>query len=526
MSSIKRTGTAVEILIVVAIIILANLISLSLFGRIDLSEGNIYSISESTKTVLRDLDDIVNIKVYFSDKLPPYLTTLTREVGDMIDEYRAYAGADLVVDFEDPAADPETEQRVRSLGIPPVQLNIIEKDKAEVMNAYLGIAILFEDRKEVIPVVQGASYLEYELTSAILKVTTRDPKTVGMLTGDRSLTGDPYEAVRRAMQKQYGVMTVSVSGGEMIPPEVNTLVVARPLGLGEWETFALDQFLMRGGRLLFLVDGTTIPDDGPLVAVPAQTGVDSLLAHYGLSVNADLVFDRKCGNATFSTGFFRYTVPYMLWPMVTREGFNDDSPVTNQLERVVFPWVSSIDFTKNPETFGEVEVLARSSEHSWTEKERLDLNPQREFRPTTPMGPRNLALLLGGRFTSFFAGLPAPGAGDTSAAWVGDRLDESLETRIVVIGSSRFIESDYLSQYPENGTFFLNAVDWLTLGESLIGIRSRVVTARPLDEVGEGAKSSIRFASTFAIPIVLIVWGLLRRYMRSARRGGFPSIGR
>jgi ABC-type uncharacterized transport system involved in gliding motility auxiliary subunit len=282
---------------------------------------------------------------------------------------------------------------------------------------------------------------------------------------------------------------------------------------------------MRGGRLLFLVDGTTIPDEGPLVAVPARTGVDSLLAHYGLRVNPDLVFDRQCGNATFSTGFFRYTVPYMLWPMVTRTGFSDDSPVTNQLERVVLPWVSSIDFANDPDTFGEVEVLARSSEQSWTENERLDLNPQRDFRPTTPLGPRNLAVLVGGSFSSYLSGLPAPSAGDTSAPWIGERLDTSPETRIMVIGSSRFVQSDYLSQYPENGTFFLNAVDWLTLGESLIGIRSRVVTARPLDEISEGAKSSVRFASTFAIPILLIAWGLVRRYVRSARKGSISPAG-
>jgi ABC-type uncharacterized transport system involved in gliding motility auxiliary subunit len=130
-----------------------------------------------------------------------------------------------------------------------------------------------------------------------------------------------------------------------------------------------------------------------------------------------------------------------------------------------------------------------------------------------------MAVLLGGSFQSYFSGMPAPEPGDTVEPWVGTKLDASPETRIIVIGSSRFIQSDYLSQYPENGTFFLNAVDWLTLGESLIGIRSRVVTARPLKEIGEGAKSSVRFASTFGIPIILIVWGLVRRYMRTSRRG-------
>jgi ABC-2 type transport system permease protein len=518
----RRLGTATEILLVVGIIVLANLVSQSVFGRLDLSEGHVYSISTSTKEALRGLDDIVNIKVYFSEKLPPYLTTLTREVRDMLDEYRAYAGRNLVVDFEDPASDPETEQRVRSLGIPPVQLNVIEKDKAEVMNAYLGIAVLFEDRKEVIPVVQGTSNLEYELTSSIIKVASRVPKTVGFLVADQSLKGDPYETVRRSLEKQYDVVRVSISEGWTVPPEVNTLVVVRPIGLGEWDAFAIDQFIMRGGHVLFLIDGTTIPEEGPLVAVPAQTGVDSLLAHYGMKVNPDIVVDRQCGSATFSTGFFRYTVPYVLWPMVGKTGFNEESPITNRLERAVFPWVSSIDLTKDADSFGDVEILVRSSQQSWTETQRMDLNPQRNFNPTTPIGQRNLAVLLGGTFESYFAGRTPPVAGEGQAPSEGTKLDSSPETQIMVISSSRFIESDYLSQYPENGVLFLNAVDWLTLGESLIGIRSRVVTARPLDEISERSKSTIRFAATLGIPILLIAWGLLRRYMRSPRRGALP----
>ena len=173
----------VEVIIVVAILAIVNLISLNFFARADLTENKRYSISQSTKDVLRELDDVINIKVYFSKKLPPYLTTLTRQVRDVLDEYRAYAGRNLVIYFEDPTDDPELQRRVHSLGIPPVQLNIIEKDKAEVMNAYLGIAVLFEDRSEVIPVVQNANNLEYDLTSAIVKVASDERRTVGFLTG-------------------------------------------------------------------------------------------------------------------------------------------------------------------------------------------------------------------------------------------------------------------------------------------------------------------------------------------------------
>lgn len=515
----KRYGSSVlvEVLIVIAIIVLVNLLSMRFFARADLTEGNLFSISESTKEVLRDLDDVVNIKIYFSKDLPPYLTTLTREIRDMLGEYMAYAGGNLIVDFEDPAKDPETEQRVQSLGIPPVQLNIIEQDKAEVMNAYLGIAILFEDRKEVIPVVQGAGNLEYDLTSAILKVASGEQKTVGFLAGH----GEPgldeaFEAVRRSLEKQYIVKPVETAEGGMVPVDVNTLVIAGSRQLGAWDLFAVDQFLMRGGRLMFMVDRFDIPE-GSLQAIQAETGLDSLLASYGITVRPDMVVDRSAGTATFSAGFFRYTLPYPLWPMVVKSGFSAESPVTNQLERAVLPWTSTIEVDSSATRDFEAMTLARSSAQSWAEEHRFNLNPQRSFAPTGEVGPRTLAVLLSGTFPSYFAGKGVPQI-EGAEVWQGDRLDRSPETQILVVGNSKFAQSDFLGQYPENHTFFMNAIDWLTLGDSLIGIRSRVVTSRPLKQIGEKSKATVRFATTFGIPIVLIVWGLIRRYMRSSRR--------
>jgi gliding-associated putative ABC transporter substrate-binding component GldG len=516
----KRLGSNIvaEVVVVVAIIALINLISLRFFSRADLTEGNLYSISESTKQVVRDLDDIVNVKVYFSKKLPPYLATLTRGVRDVLDEYRAYAGKNLIVDFEDPADDPELEQRVRALGIPQVQLNIIEKDKAEVMNGYLGIAVMHADRNEVIPVVQSSANLEYELTSAILKVSGEE-KTVAFIADPEDAVINPaYELVTRSLEKQYAVRPVTTVDPTGIPMSINTLVVAGPRNLGAWDAFVIDQFIMHGGRVVFLVDGIEVPEQS-LFAAKTQTGLDSLLAHYGVRVKQDMVIDRSAGSATFSTGFMRYTLPYPLWPRITRNGFNQDSPITSQLETAVFPWTSSIDTLAGRPGGIEATVLASSSVQSWTEEGRFDLNPQRDFTPATQVAPRNLVVLLSGRFTSFYSGRPVPDPGQEGLVWEGEKLDQSPETQILVVGNSRFIGSDFMAQYPENRTLFLNAVDWLTLGDSLIGIRSRVVTARPLKEIGEGAKGAIRFASTFGIPIVLIVWGLLRRYLRSVRGG-------
>jgi ABC-2 type transport system permease protein len=491
---------------------------LRLFARADLSEGNLFSVSESTREVLSDLDDVINIKVYFSKKLPPYLATLTRGIRDMLDEYRAYAGKNLIISLEDPADDPETEQRVRSLGIPQVQLNIIEKDKAEVMNGYLGIAVLFADRKEIIPVVQSTVNLEYDLTSAIVKVTSKEQRTVGFLSQEGGPDiDDEYANIARSLEKQYVVKPVTTDGGQLIPGDVKTLVVAAPRALSAWDRFAADQFLMRGGSVLFLVEMIEIVE-GTLTGVKVHTGIDSLLAHYGVVVRQDLVVDRTCASATFSTGFLTYTLPYPLWPMVVGRGFDADSPITNQLERAVLPWASSIEIEEAASESLEVSVLVRSSPQSWSEERQFRLDPQQSFTPMTETGSRDLAVLMTGRFGSYFMSKPVPIPEGSEEAPDVPVLDRSQAAHIVVVGNSRFIQTDFLGQFPENSTFFLNAVDWLTLGDSLIGIRSRRVTSRPLKELGEQAKSTIRFASTFGIPIVLITWGLLRRYLRSGRR--------
>ncbi len=512
-----RGNVLVEVIIVVAILAIVNLISLNYFARADLTQNRLYSISQSTKEVLRDLDDVINIKVYFSKKLPPYLTTLTRQVRDILDEYRAYAGHNLVIDFEDPTDDPELQRRVHSLGIPPVQLNIVEKDKAEVMNAYLGIAVLFEDRSEVIPVVQNANNLEYDLTSAIVKVASGERRIVGFLTGhDEPDIDKEYEVIRRSLEKQYEVKRVNTSKGKLVPDDVNTLIVASPRELSDWDLFAIDQFIMRGGRALFMVNRVEIPE-GSLYAVHAKGVLDSLLSAYGVIIKPDLVIDRSAASATFTAGFFTYTLPYPLWPSIRKEGFSQESPITNQLERVVMPWASSIQLIDREEGKPESIVLVKSSPQSWSDERGLDLNPQRDFTPKSEVASRSLAVLLKGKFKSYFADrdVPEPEGG---VAWEGTKIDSSPETEMIVIGNSRFVEDGFLRQFPENRTFFLNSVDWLTLGDRLIGIRSRAITSRPLKEIGESSKVAIRFGSTFGVPIAFIVWGLVRLQVRSRRR--------
>jgi gliding-associated putative ABC transporter substrate-binding component GldG len=512
--------------IVLAVLIVVNLLSVNRFARIDLTENKEYTLSESTKRMLRGLDDVVNIKVYFSKNLPTYLVTLNQAVRDLLDEYQAYGKENLLVEREDPADDPEVEQRCRVLGIPQVQLQIFEKDKAEVTNAYLGIAVLYEDRSEVIPVVQGVENLEYDLTAAILKAFRKEEKVVGFLVGE----GGPnlekgLASAKGALESQYRTVVVDLARGGPISADVHTLVVASPKNLSDAALYAIDQFVMRGGKLLAFLDPIEIPE-GSIQALPKRSGLEGLLENYGIDVGANLVLDaRSNANASFSQGFLMFSMPYPFWVRVLPENADPDHPMVNKLSGIVLPWTSTVSAAMDVPEAVLIDTLLRSSEFAWTKTGGYDLNPQQRFQdaPREPTEKLPLALVASGVFPSFFEGKPVPMIDETdgAAAVDSETIPRSAETQVVVVGSANGFLDDMIGQFPANRILFQNAVDWLTLGDDLIAIRSRAAADRPLREFSEKGKALARFLAVFGVPILVVLFGLVR-FVRLRNRRAAP----
>ncbi len=534
-------GSTAVVALVLAVLAVVNFLSYRRFARVDLTEAKEYTVSRSTKETLRELDDVVNLTLYFSKKLPPYMGTLRDRVMDMLSEYRAYARGNVELNLVDPADDPETERKVRMMGIPQVQLDIIEKDKRQVINAYLGLAILYEDNKEVIPVVRGIRTLEYELTSAILKVTAGEPRTIGYLTRyDEDQISALFEQIRTDLLRQYQIQRLELGKGEGVPEEISTLILLGPKELTDRQKFEIDQFVMRGGRLIALLDAVEL-SDVELKATTMSSNMNDMLERYGIRVNADMVLDEKYNSmAGFARGFMHFAIPYVFWPKVVRSGFDQANPVVNRLEAVTFPWTSSIESALSApdtgETRGEFSALATSSELSWTTRNFSNLDPSQRFQPQpSALKEHNLAAMVNGSFDSFFKSreIPAPEEEEATEAEAGESpsepeevIEQSPPTTILVVGNANFINDRFVSQFPENKTFFLNAVDHLTMGDHLIGIRSRPVTERPLKEISERGKAVSRFLGTYAVPILVAVFGLVRLHLRRQRKKAFELMAR
>jgi hypothetical protein len=162
------------------------------------------------------------------------------------------------------------------------------------------------------------------------------------------------------------------------------------------------------------------------------------------------------------------------------------------------------------------EVLATSSARSFGASAPYDLSPQAHLAlPAAGVEPQNLVVALTGKFRSHWAGKPAPG---DSLGTGKPGLALSPETQILVVGDAHFLESRFLQQFPSNGIFFSNAVDWMTLGSDLIAIRSRGQETRPLKEIGDNNKSMVKLAAILPVPILLIVFGLARGQIAKAQR--------
>jgi gliding-associated putative ABC transporter substrate-binding component GldG len=540
------TNAFIMILIVFAILAMVNILIARAFFRIDLTDGKMYTISKSTKTVLGRLDDIIKVTAYFSKNLPPHLVNLSQQVKDILDEYQVYGHGKVHTAFTDPKEDAKVEEKMPGIGIPEVRAQTVEKDKAQVVNVYLGIAVEYEDKKEVIPLVQNINTLEYDLTSAIIKVSSKKAKTIGFLTGhdeyDIYEDGD-YSAVRDELQQaKYSVSKVDTTNGKKISDDVDTLIVAGPKKqVGERDKYEIDQFIMRGGRAVFLVDAIQMPR-GMLYGAPLSTGLNDMLEHYGAKLGNNLVLDQSMSNVSFGSNIggmsVSYSLPYPYWPRIIKKNFSQIHPITNQLESLVLPWTSSVEVVAAKGGEIKSEELVKSTEHAWTVQGQYDLNPQQRFYQTpSEKKSYTLAVELSGKFKSFYAGKPIPKVESTgeeksspSENESGRKtLEESKETQIIVVGNSNFIANNILgglggSQANSNMIFFQNLVDWLTLGEELINIRSRGVTDRPLKEdLSETTKSFIKFSCTLGIPIIIVIFAFVRFYMRRRTKKLFES---
>lgn len=503
-------------ILIVGIVLMFNYIASQHFFRVDLTQQQLFAVADSSKEIMRNLDDVVSVKVYFSEKLPPQLFQVRQYLDDMLEELDSYSGGNLRVEFLNPA-DPKVAQEALGFGIPRVRMNIVEKDKLEVKKGFLGAAVIYGDKLEILPIIQNHSNIEYDLVAAIKKVTASEPVRLAFLTGHGEPTleehigidplVDSFGILKQALDRNYDTQLVNLEQGDSLEGYNALLIAGSKTAFSEKEQYAIDQYLLTGGNIIAFLDAIEVSNS--LAATVIDLGLDDFLKHYGVQIEKKFVMDRLNETATFNQGVLSFDIAYPFWVKAVNENFDPINPVVSQLDSFVLPWASPLQaFPKEGIT---PIALALSSPDAWVQEEPFVLDPGLiQNEPSKSQYP--LAAFIEGRHESYFNGHElAEAAGE-------DHLTASTETgRLLVVGNSRFISDRYLIQFSQNLVFAMNAIDYLSLDDSLISIRSKTVIDRPLNELTIQQRSTMKWIGLFLMPLVVVLLGIARYIQRKRK---------
>lgn len=520
------TGGTV-IVIVAVILIMLNWLCAKNFWRWDLTADKQYTISQTSKKILAGLDDIVTIKVFLSNKLPANLLTTSQYLKDILAEYQTYAQGKVRVEYLDPGNDTDKINQARSLGVPQIQMNVLAKDKFEVQNGFLGLAVLYGDASQALPVIEDTAGLEYDLTSAVSKLTAAITPQIAFTTGhgEHGLIANPYlqgtsssqatpdyTVIYDALQQLYTVKPVDLITDNL--KDIKLLVVGGPkTDLTEAELFSIDQFIMTGGQVIFLLDKVDIGDS--LIASPINAAWTAFLRNYGVNVLDQLILDRSNEPTTFSSGYTQYVIQYPFWPKLIKDNFSA-SPLVSKINSLSFAWASPLELL--PVAGVAAETIAATTKNAWTQSTPFDLDPTQTFDSTGGFKQYPMAGLLSGVFPSYFKGKDIPEA-FSKANPDYQKVDQSANNaRILAVGDSDFITDNMDQRFPGNAVFILNAIDYLASDYNLINIRSKDLTNRPIEELTETTKTALRLLGLFGASAAAVIYGLARFAWRRHQR--------
>ena len=539
-------------MVIAAVVILSQW----LFFRLDITADKRYSVSEPTKQLLRGLDEPVDVTLYLDGELNPGFLRLQNAVIDMLDEFNRYATYGVDVRVENPNEYPQDQltdfyQTLYKHGLSPTEVNERDRDgKLTKQTVFPFAKIHIDDRSLLITLLQnmrgksGAENLntsieslEYQLSDALRRLIPHAVTKIAFIEGHGELP-EPYVYDAELAFSQYFQVDRGVIGKEAgMLDEYRAIVIADPkTPFSETDKYIIDQYIMQGGRVLWLVDGVQISDeglstDGFTPAIPLDLNLTDMLFRYGIRVNPVLVQDQQClsvpVNISADASAPDYQpMPFYYAPLLLT---SFDSPVSKNVSQIMSSFISTVDFVGEGAGQSREYLLATSNASRLVpvpakiDVMELDLEQTVFAQSYLPA-----AVSIDGRFESLFSHRMVPDSIEGGHA----KRTEGVSRQIVVAAGS-VIRNEVQKGEPlpmgydrlsgmrfGNRDFILNAMLWLTDDEGWIQLRSKEITLRLLNNnVSRNSRHRIQ-AVTVVFPFLLLAivalcaW-LIRRYRYS-----------
>jgi ABC-type uncharacterized transport system involved in gliding motility auxiliary subunit len=408
------------------------------------------------------------------------------------------------------------EEKAMAAGMQPIQFEQMGADQLQIRRGFMGLSLYYRDRTESLPLVKDPMHLEYDLTSRIARMAQKNKKKIATLTGhgEPAWRGSSLKLSQDLAAFYDLSQEVSLPLSAEGPIQADALLVVGPQSkYDDKSLWVIDQTLMSGVPVAFLID-TQRFSAGQFMMTPLKTGLEDLLATYGVQISDHLVFDAQCETVgmTQSVGGMALTtsIRYPFVPLVTR--FDKDHPILSGITSVSLAFPAQLKAINLPAgvTF---KALLESSNQSWLAPSNLySVAPTSVPRPKPddPHGPFVLGALLEGTFPSHFAGKPAPVKGATT-------ISQSPPTSVFVLGTSHPFDEN-LPNFAGTDALITNALAFLSHDETLIGIQSKGNILRPLKQTTEPTRQVIKLICLVVLPCAPVLWGLWRWRRRETWR--------
>lgn len=486
------------VLLVAGIVAALNVLTVSFPKRLDMTEEKEFTLSRATKDVLAKLQDRLTIKLYYSKDLPAQLGQIQESASDMLEELKAHAAKPLIIEPADPDSNEVKEHETIALGITPLQLNIVEKDKRELKKIYMGMALYYQDKKEVIPVVAQVQNLEYEIALAVLKMTENELPRVGIVTPADAANASRYQLLPQALKEIVGTVDLTYDDKDLEQKRLKSLIVIDPREVSKEFTQELDNLLAQGVNVMIFAGRVDISDN--LAPSAVTTGLEDWLAGKGVGISEGLLLDTaQNAQAGFNAGRMQVFLPYPFWVKSFRDDLNRKNPITAELEETLMPWTGAVESKDAPDSPWKTTPLVSSSKTSFLQQADMpNVNPQyvEEMTELPEFAVRPISVML-------------------------KNGKDAKSGRIFLTANVNILRDNFLQQDPSNAIFLQNMIEYTSWGKSLIGIRSRGKTARPLAEVSEAAKAALKWGHMVGVPLASVLIGLAGLFIAKKRRRSF-----
>lgn len=549
----QKSKSITRFALIVGILILLNIISSQFHKRIDVTAEKRFSLSDPTKKLLKGLKEDVVIDVYLKGNLPAGFQRLHDGAQEVLQEFKEYGGAKIHFKFINPIEGKDDNDKVviykelSAKGINPVNLKIQrdEEDGYSEKIIFPAANVSYNQKETAVSLLEShismtpderlnysQSLLEYKFASAIKQLLIPGKKRIAYIQGDGEIIGVNTYDMLTTLEKYYDVDTIDINQHVDISLIYSAAIICKPtITFDERNKFKIDQYVMHGGHMLFLIDQLRMELDSlqksdATMAVDYNLNLDDMLFKYGVRINPDLIEDySQCNPIPVTVGQIGdqpdiRQLPWMYFPFSIP---SSKHPIVNNMDAVMFSNVSSMDTVANPAI--KKTILLSTSDHSRRipSPVRISLSSLK-FKPQAELFREKnipMAVLLEGKFSSIFANRIDPNFIKiyTDSLKKDYALECEKPSKMIVVSDADVFINDYsqtrgpmecgmykvTDQLFANKTFILNCIEYLTDDFGLLEARSKNLQLRLLD--GERAKDErvIWQLVNTALPVVLVL---------------------